>query len=472
MRAFGYTTPAAVADIVDNSLSARARNIWIDFHWSGANSVITVRDDGTGMDESELVQAMRLGSRSPRENREERDLGRFGLGLKTASFSQCRDLTVLSRPDGGPISARRWDLDYVQQAQDWALLTEPGSAAQEASGRLEQSAHGTMVVWEKLDRLVGDDTVEDGGAHERFLATVRHVEEHLAMTFHRFLEGPRNTKLHLNGELVKAWDPFLEEHPATQRLGEERLRIRRSEIVVAPFVLPHHSKLSQDEHRTAAGPNGWNAHQGFYIYRGGRLLVPGEWLRLFQKEEHCKLARIRIELPNSLDDEWQIDVKKANARLPGVVRADLRRIAELTRKRAAAIYRHRGKAIARSSTKDHVFVWRQQLRAGKLAYSINRSHPLIARALNEDADVEAVLRLVEETIPAPLIALDASQRPDQQAAPFEAAPPDELIEMAQDVYGLLRDFGLDHSGALAQMAAMEPFDTRPEVVAHLEEAHE
>lgn len=471
MRALGYSTPAAVADIVDNSVSADARNVWIDFHWAGRDTRVSVMDDGRGMSEPEVAEAMRLGSQDPRQARDSGDLGRFGLGLKTASFSQCRTLTVASKRRGEPSSVRRWDLDHVHATRDWALLTDVDAGTRPLLDPLNALPSGAVVLWQRPDRLVGDDELEDRSAHERFLTAVRHVEEHLAMTFHRFLDGHDRVALWINGRRIEPWDPFLENHHATQRLSEETLVLRDGRVRVSPFVLPHHSKLTSDEHREAGGQHGWNAHQGFYIYRARRLLVAGEWLRLFQKEEHCKLARIRVDLPNTLDSDWQIDVRKASARPPGALRGDLRRIAEVTRRRATAIYRHRGKAIARAATKEHAFVWRQNLVRGRIGYQVNREHPLVQDLLGRDPAAESVLRLVEETVPAALIALDASQRPDQQATPFEVSTDGEVRRMAAEVYALLREFGRTHTDTLRQLAIMEPFDRFPEVLAELEEEH-
>ena len=94
-RAIGYSIEAAVADIIDNSISARAKNIWINFEWEGSETWLAVKDDGSGMNNDELVQAMRPDSKNPLDDRSTKDLGRFGLGLKTASFSQCRLLSVI-----------------------------------------------------------------------------------------------------------------------------------------------------------------------------------------------------------------------------------------------------------------------------------------------------------------------------------------------------------------------------------------
>jgi len=166
MRAFGYSTPAAVADLVDNSISAGARNVWIDFHWAGTDTHVAVLDDGTGMTELELGEAMRLGSSDPREARDADDLGRFGLGLKTASLSQCRTLTVASRR-AGDLSLRRWDLDYVRSTREWTLLTEVDDESSKLLEPLREFESGTMVLWQRPDRLVGDDALEDRGQTHR-----------------------------------------------------------------------------------------------------------------------------------------------------------------------------------------------------------------------------------------------------------------------------------------------------------------
>lgn len=476
MRAVGYTPQAAVADLIDNSLSAAAKNVWLTMFWDGPNSYIAIRDDGHGMSEQELTNAMRLGSRSPLEEREARDLGRFGLGLKTASFSQCRRLTVLSRRSGEVPSIRRWDLDYVNATEEWRLLKDAAPGSERRLDGLAEGS-GTIVLWEDMDRIVEQASVEDERAQRRFLDLARAVEGHLAMVFHRFLEGRAELNVWINDVKIEPWDPFLAKEPATQRLAEEILIVHDRRVSVRPFVLPHHSKLLPEVHRDAAGPSGWNAQQGFYIYRNRRLLVPGDWLRLgFQKEEHCKLARIQIDLPNSLDSEWSIDVKKSTARPPGPIRDDLRRVATITRQRASEIYRHRGKVIAREVSQEHAFVWNRLVKRGKIFYRVNREHPLVKQVLDELGpgrdDLEALLRMIEETVPAPLIALDVSEKPDEQSTPFESSAPSEVVAVLARVYRALRGGGLSDPDAKARLLGMEPFNHFPELVTSFEEDEE
>lgn len=469
LRAFGYDLQTAIADLIDNSISAGSKNVWIDFEWAGARSKITIADDGGGMTEDELKLAMTPGSRSPIEERAPRDLGRFGLGLKTASFSQCRRLTVVSKSKRGALCVRCWDLDHVVAAGDWQLLKSPELATPSLRKRVEASESGTLVHWEKLDRVVGNADTDDQPAHRRWSETLDQVKHHLAMVFHRFLTGPTRIKLWFNDRVVEAWDPFLSNEAATQALGHEVLQFRGGVIEVQPYVLPHHSKVTSEVQGAGAGPNGWVAQQGFYVYRGRRLLVAGDWLGLgFQKDEHFKLARIQLDIPNTMDSEWEIDVKKSRAKPPGALQTDLRRIAAATRIRASEIFRHRGKLLARETADSQVFVWLKKVRRGKIFYEINRKHPLVEQILmlnkGNAPHVHSFFRLVEETIPVPTIVISNAETPDGHGAPFEESPSRELVELVEQILQALLRQGLTVREAGQRIGAMEPFNRYQDLV--------
>ncbi len=388
LRATGYSLPDAVADLIDNSITAGASNVWLNFHWAGSDSWASFLDDGAGMSKSKLIEAMRIGSQSPEELRDPGDLGRYGLGLKTASISQARSMTVATHTaDGQGIHARRWDIDYLVSTGDWHL--QKVSIANITGGEIEhltQLDHGTLVKWNKLDRLVGNAEVGDDRARRQFHEALNRVEEHVAMVFHRYMTERNNVSIWLNDQPIKAWDPFLSEETATQRLPSETLGSSNAQLVVTPFVLPHHSRLSGEKHRVAAGPAGWNAQQGFYVYRNRRLLLPGDWLGLgFVKEEHYKLARIQLDISNSSDAEWNIDVRKSKARPPLQYRDDLYRIAQAVRRRAVTVYRHRGKIVARTARTSPVFVWQRRVKRNTVSYVINRDHPLVREVLRSDS---------------------------------------------------------------------------------------
>ena len=470
LRATGYSLPDAVSDLIDNSITAGARNVRLHFQWAGADSWVSIFDDGHGMSEGDLIDAMRIGSRSPLETREPSDLGRYGLGLKTASLSQARSLTVASRAAGrNGVSARRWDLDHLASVGDWQLLNVPVEAAAQDLEQLSQSEHGTLVIWKKLDRLVGDAGAANVRAHSRFLDSLRALEGHIAMVFHRFMSRRSPVSIWLNGQKVEPWDPFLEDEVATQRLPPEELGVSDDGVTVSPYVLPHHTRLTAERHRAAGGPAGWNAQQGFYVYRNRRLLLAGDWLDLgFQKEEHYKLARIRVDLPNSSDHEWDIDVRKSRARPPLRFREDLLRIARATRARAVTVYRHRGKTMARAVRQSPVFVWQRHVRENRVSYVVNRDHPLIQHALTKDGidarGLRQILRLIEEYVPVQQIWVDMADGDESQGQPFESAEEREMVELIRALYGALIGSGLTHDEALARLGTTEAIGERFELV--------
>jgi hypothetical protein len=473
LRAFGYSPEAAIADLVDNSIFAEAKNIAIDFVWSGSDSTVSVADDGRGMTESTLVAAMRPGSTSPLQERDKSDLGRFGLGLKTASFSQARELTVVStEKESGCTSTRRWDLDTVARSGEWRLLRTPSADAKAIE---RPTPFGTVVRWSKMDRLVGVAESGDAKAHARFLKTVERVHQHLAATFHRFLTGRSRIRITINGNGVEPWDPYMLNNSAAQRLDPETLPFRGELIQVSPYVLPHRSKLSDVEAQTGAGAHGWNQQQGFYVYRSGRLLIQGDWLGLgLAKDEHAKLARISVDFPAALDHEWQVDVKKSSARPPGELVESLRRIAKATRSRAEEVYRHRGKTSAHNTSSSFVFAWQQYKdRDGTLRYKINREHPVIAAVLDEAGKdrklVERALRFIEETIPTTMIGVALADALDTQPTPFGQARK-EIRPLAEFVFNGLVEDGATVEAALERISAAEPFSQYPEVIEALREA--
>jgi hypothetical protein len=466
-RAIGYSLQTAVADIIDNSISASSKNIWIHFEWSGEQSCVTIRDDGTGMESDDIIKAMRPGSKSPVTERDPKDLGRFGLGLKTASFSQCRKLTVVSKKKEKSIAFWTWDLDYVIDSHEWNLVKLDPSDLHKKE--LEGSVFGTMVIWENLDRLVKSSVKESETDLNNFLKAAQAVKAHIAMVFHRYIEQNK-IKIFFNGNEVEPWDPYLKGEKATQPLPDEPLA--NGKIIVKPYVLPHISKITEAVHKKAEGPRGWNDQQGFYIYRNERLLLAGDWLGMFRKEEHCKLARIMVDIPNTLDLDWQIDIKKSVARPPASIRHELRRIANYTRGEAIKIYRHRGKLLQRSLKSEFTMLWEEKVRHGKRFYQVNRDHPLIREVMeslpSHKKRFNMLLRIIEETVPVPLITLNESEKPDAQGKPFEGEDKD-LLELLTQVFKiLLAKNGPEQAKRLLMF--MEPFNEYPELIESMNES--
>lgn len=347
LRDLGYDFPQAVAELIDNSIDAGATEIDVDLRFRGATSWVRIADNGRGMSADELDEAMRYGSSRTYGSDA---LGGFGLGLKTASFSQCRSLTVASRRarSGRQTEVRRWDLDAVCKADDWLLekpsLDEVPPTVTEPLARRS----GTVVLWSSLDRILLYKNPDGGYAASALRSLEQSLTIHLAMVFHRFLAGEAGRLLPLtirvNGAEVSPWDPFARSEPHTEALEESTLVVEVSSgpvlIGVRPFLLPHQHRFSSPEaHQAAAGPRKWNRQQGLYVYRADRLIQSGGWNRLRTQDEHTKLARIAIDLPREADELFGVNVAKMRVAIPDSLRADLRSIAGAVTSRAQDRYR-------------------------------------------------------------------------------------------------------------------------------------
>lgn len=413
MRDIGYSLESAIADIVDNSITSRASAVDVRFGWHEGGAWIGIIDDGEGMSDSVLREAMRPGTRNPLESRSKEDLGRFGLGLKTASFSQCRRLTVLTRHEGIESSAR-WDLDYVAKTDRWTLQRPTSKELLLLPCFSELSSQGTLVMWENIDRLEFDG--RDDRGHQQLNEQMAVVREHIARVFHRFIGGERGyakLAMRLNLADVPAFDPFNEKSPATQVLQEERVVTKNGDVRMQAYVLPHHSKVTQAEYQRLAGTEGYLRNQGFYVYRNRRLIVWGTWFRLAPQEELTKLARIKVDIPNTQDHLWAIDVRKSRARPPAAVRARMKQIVERIRSSAKRPYTHRGTPVSAGPT---AAVWQRRAFNDAVRYEVNPEHPLVAdlRAdLDNDARtrLDAVLRMVGEAFPAAIFFSDYATNP-------------------------------------------------------------
>lgn len=476
LRGLGYSTATALADIVDNCIAAGAKEIKIRFFWAGEKSYVSCLDDGEGMDASTLDRAMRLGERSPLEERAANDLGRFGLGLKTASFSQCRRLTVASKRDAG-INILRWDLDYLANSADdgWHLLEgcHPGSESSLES--INSVERGTVVLWEILDRIVTEGcTVQD------FLNLVDRVELHLGMVFHRYLEGirPRLCIL-INDQRVKPWDPFMSGHPGKPYNPPVFSFPDHPDIRAECHVLPHKDMLTTKEYESLAGPEGWTAQQGFYVYRNERLLVSGSWLglgsgRSWTKDEAHRLARIRLDIPNSADEDWKIDIRKSTARPPVYLRKWLTRLAEETRARARRAFAHRGRP-ALIGSKQVAQAWKVEKLAYGIRYRIDSEHPVVRAVLDEAGvllpQLKVMLRVIEETVPVQRIWIDTAENRDTPYTGFEKSPSEEVREMLLIFYrNMIEKKGYSPESAKEQLRSTEPFHSFPKLIEALPDA--
>lgn len=416
---------------------------------------------------------MRLGEKSPLDARAAHDLGRYGLGLKTASFSQCRCLTVASLKDGS-LTTLRWDLDVLAQSPDdgWRLLEGPALGSENYLSPLQQTKKGTLVLWEKLDRII-----TPGFTEQDFLDLIDVVERHVAMVFHRYLAKLRNNLcLSINGKPVVPWDPFLSSHSATWSSPVETLACEGGIAEVQCFVLPHKDRLDTKNFESAAGPDGWTSQQGFYVYRNERLLVAGGWLGLGQgrswtREESHRLARIQLDIPNTADAEWKIDIRKSKARPPVSIRPKLTRLAEDARLRARRVFAHRGQII--SHKKEPLrHAWVAEKFSGGIRYRLDENHPALRAVLDNVGEalpqVKAMLRIIEETVPVQRIWLDTVEEKETPRTGFSAQPQEQVAEVLHILFNdMTQRRGLSPSRAKQVLSQTEPFQNYPALIASL-----
>lgn len=347
LRDIGYELPSAVADLVDNSIDAQATQVRITVAFAGEESWIRIADNGTGMSTPTLQEAMRFGSD---RDYEEVELGKFGLGLKTASLSQARRLTVATRtnPNRREIEIRRWDLDHVLRTDSWDLLRLSTSEVRPECIDPLLEGPGTVVMWERLDRVLEYQNPAGRAAENGLVSICRDIEAHLAMVFHRFLAAQarrrRKLTITLQGNRIAAWDPFALSEEHTLRIPSQIVTVRHEgrthEVPVAPYILPNQMQFSTTRAwEAASGPLKWNRQQGFYVYRGDRMIQSGGWNRLRTSDEHTKLARIAIDIPRGADSAFGINVTKMRVLFPVELRPELRAIASAVANMAEAAYR-------------------------------------------------------------------------------------------------------------------------------------
>lgn len=368
LRDIGYVFEVAVADVLDNSITAKAENINI-LCLAEPTLTFSILDDGIGMNELELINAMRLATHDPDRIREDYDLGKFGLGLKTASFSQCTKLTVLSKCNE-EISIKQWDLDYISKKNEWLLVT-PDIEIYVNNPLYENfisQNSGTLVIWGNIDSFEPEDTSQQ----------IKVLREHLSLVFHHFLEGkvPKRKKINIkiNGLEVKPFNPFNPTHRATQEFPEEKIYFNNYEVNIQPYILPHHSKLSQTEFERYATSEGYTKSQGFYLYRGYRLLIYGTWWGLHKINDTHRLVRIKIEIPTNKDSDWGIDIKKSTARPVASLKKDLKRVIQQVTVKGSRPFTGRGKRLTNNKV---IHLWDQVADNDQIKFVINDKHPIL-----------------------------------------------------------------------------------------------
>jgi hypothetical protein len=349
LRDIGYEFTDAVADIVDNSVEAEATVIKIILQFDGEDSYLVIADNGLGMAPKEIQEALRFGSNRNYDDSD--DLGRYGLGLKTASLSQCERVTVSARrgEERVRINSYCWDLGHIESTNRWEILKiESEDLREEVREHLKETT-GTVVTWERLGRLLGYKYPSGEYARKQAALMVESLNIHLGMVFHRFLAGEvagKRIAIYLNDTRVIPWDPYSRGEKHTQKLDQIFVPLdfegQIHGVRIQPYILPPQALYSSPKaHVNASGPGKWNRQQGLYIYRSNRIIQAGGWSGLRTSDEHTKLARIALFIPSQLDELFQVNVAKKHATLPRELRTILLEKFLPITQRAQEVYRER-----------------------------------------------------------------------------------------------------------------------------------
>lgn len=408
MRSVGYDLNTAIADIIDNSIAAHATHISILYFDQGEEPYLSIVDDGYGMDENTAFDAMQLAGNSPNEQRTSNDLGRFGLGLKTASLSQARSLLIATTQNRLQTTLR-WDLDTVALTGEWTLeqLDESETAAALPQKVLDavNPTHGTCVLWRNLDRL---ETLA-GASLKDLDKAMMELTDYLALVFHRFMypypdDSIKQISIDVNGYPVPQRDPFLRNNPAVQTTSTQR--IGASGATLCGYTLPYQNRLSEHDREllNISEERGKTLvdTQGFYVYRAYRLITWGSWFRMLPRKQATKLSRVQVDIPNNLDSEWTLDIKKSKATPPKIVSEEMKRYVERLAKPSRRAQQFRGR---RKNSDPEAAVWDViNDRDGAFRYEINAKNPYIASFMQaltsaQQKAFKDVLKVFSSTIP-------------------------------------------------------------------------
>ena len=456
-RGAGYILETALADLIDNSIYAKSKNISLNLSWNESESYIEIIDDGVGMLKAELIRAMIWCDSPTTENRDKSDLGRFGLGLKTASFSQARRFTVTSWKNGKHYTMC-WDLDTI--GSDWHCECsdeglETPSQALDAIKKNPKS--GTHVLWTNLDSLNTEFGMVDLDAASKsdFYEAIDFTRDHLVLQFHRLIGA--KLSIYVNNIEIEKFDPFFKNHAATQQIEDSISVPGKGTIGITAYLIPYKDKCSDKDQRLMNGRRGLFDTQGFYVYRNKRLISHGNWFTLRAKSEATKYARVIIDIPNTMDDIWEIDILKKEASPPRNIRNRLSSIIPRIVDIGKARHRTRASRTGHNITGSDDPFWLRKTNAGKVSYIVNLKNKYVADSLGNDNSLRTLFCLLEKEFPYESVYHDGAVRDSKFDKDYESD--DEKKEALK-----FAKFIINSGGNVSDLDNLNPFKRKPELL--------
>ena len=454
-RDIGYTFEIAIADIIDNSISAKSSSISI-IAAESPKMFVGILDNGIGMNDDELKEAMRLSTKDPDMQRDEDDLGKFGLGLKTASFSHCKKLTVASKSKNNKIYVKQWDIDKIIKTNSWDLniLDESDVSkliieadCSDLFDQLNSQDSGTLVLWQKIDRIENNSLFDN----------IDNLIEHISLVFHRFiggLKGCNKVEIKINNRIIEAFNPFF----GSELQEPYPIKNYNDKIKIQPHIMQSYkeAKTNPEKYRHLASAQGYSQTQGFYLFRSNRLISYATWWRIIPRQDSNQLVRIEIDISNDQDKFWGITITKSGFAVspPAGIRNELRTLANEITRRGRGAQGGRRRITNRVQTK----FWNIARDADKQTnFVINKEHPLLdelkLELSNEGSSILNVyLNSLEAFLPIEDIHREKVHHPDKlkQTISLDKADLKDLVDK-------MLDKGLDKD-AITRFISSEGFD--------------
>jgi len=287
LRELGYDSYSSILDILDNCIDAHATKIDIEIGEEKGDIVITIDDDGTGMDKETLSEALRLGSDTEREAG---DLGKFGMGLVTASIGLSQQVEVLTKENEGRLLFGGFDLEQIATENRFVKWVGPAAREQIASFLREK---GTRVRLSKTDRISNRNATT-------FANTLR---PRVGQVFRKFLKS--GTTIRVNGRAVEPIDPLMLSDPKTLLVLDTEIEVDgKGSAILRVVDLPDFGAAGNK----SAGIIPQNS--GFYIIRNNREIMEAHTFDFYKKHPDFSHFRAELSFDGSLDAHFHTDVKK------------------------------------------------------------------------------------------------------------------------------------------------------------------
>lgn len=392
LQKIGYSFNSAISDIIDNSITAQSKNIHIFFDFN--NSRISILDDGYGMSEGELKSNIIIGCKDPSIDREKKDLGRFGTGLKTASISMCNKVTIFSKSKDLKISAGQYDVNQIVKSDKWQVnLLDEEEIKNFATYLFDQDHSGTEVIWQDLKRY---KNTTNNDLEKIMSKDSEDLRKHISLHFHKFLFGPSPINIFINNNRIMPIDPFFKNKDGYQEGKIENYnefidsaRSKHGTIKVKAHIIPHHDFMSQEEIDEHGGLENIHKDQGLYIYRENRLIMYGGWMGLKPKFTVARLARVEVEISSNFDEEWSTNVMKTSIELPPKVKKMIKKLIQTPIERSKKEYTFRGNI----EEADNFWSVKTNDRDQTVSYLVNKDNKMLAEIMKDLPDRNKILVL-------------------------------------------------------------------------------